>query len=73
MYEHKPVKPVKEPINAKREDVDLIVSGLPFVLHLVTKTVLQVNEFEISRQQAEKVLTEHGGDLTKALRALVNS
>jgi len=73
VYEHKPVKPVKEPINAKREDVDLIVSGLPFVLHLVTKTVLQVNEFEISRQQAEKVLTEHGGDLTKALRALVNS
>lgn len=32
-----------------------------------------MHEFEISRPQAEKLLTEHGGDLTKALRALVNS
>lgn len=55
VYDRKPIKPTKEPINAKREDVDIIV-----------------NEFEISRQQAEKVLTEHGGDLAKALRALVN-
>ncbi|KAG6336928.1 hypothetical protein ID866_2166 [Astraeus odoratus] len=54
--DRKPTKPVKEPTNAKREDVDVIV-----------------NEFEISRLQAEKLLTEHGGDLTKALRALVNS
>lgn len=56
VYDRKPVKPAKEPINAKREDVDIIV-----------------NEFEISRQQAEKLLTEHGGDLDKTLRALVNS
>ncbi|KAI6109605.1 hypothetical protein F5141DRAFT_1215099 [Pisolithus sp. B1] len=56
VYDRKPVKPAKEPINAKREDVDIIV-----------------NEFEIPRQQAEKLLTEHGGDLDKALRALVNS
>ncbi|KAL4067835.1 hypothetical protein V8B97DRAFT_2004076 [Scleroderma yunnanense] len=56
VYDRKPVKPVKEPINAKREDVDVIV-----------------NEFEISRQLAEKLLTDHDGDLTKALRALVNS
>ncbi|KAH7929651.1 hypothetical protein BV22DRAFT_1125568 [Leucogyrophana mollusca] len=32
-----------------------------------------VNEFEITRTQAEKALGENGGDLTKTLRALVNS
>jgi len=30
-----------------------------------------VHEFEIPRVQAEKVLSENGGDLTKALTALV--
>lgn len=32
----------------------------------------QVQEFEIPRAQAEKVLTESDGDITKALRALVS-
>ncbi|KDR73696.1 hypothetical protein GALMADRAFT_251497 [Galerina marginata CBS 339.88] len=32
---------------------------------------LIVHEFEISRVQAEKVLSENGGDVGKALRALV--
>ncbi|PFH51707.1 hypothetical protein AMATHDRAFT_58507 [Amanita thiersii Skay4041] len=32
---------------------------------------LIVNEFEISRQRAEKALAEHDGDLGKALRALL--
>jgi hypothetical protein len=30
-----------------------------------------VNEFEIPKARAEKVLAEHGGDIDKALRALV--
>jgi len=32
---------------------------------------LIVHEFEIPRNQAEKVLVENGGDITKALRGLV--
>ncbi|KAG9014049.1 hypothetical protein FRB94_000247 [Tulasnella sp. JGI-2019a] len=31
-----------------------------------------VNEFEIPRVKAEKLLTKHDGDLQKALRALIN-
>jgi len=31
---------------------------------------LIINEFEIPRSQAEKVLVENGGDVEKALRAL---
>lgn len=31
----------------------------------------QVHELEIPRAQAEKALVENGGDITKALRALV--
>jgi NACalpha-BTF3-like transcription factor len=30
-----------------------------------------VNEFEITRPQAEKVLAAHGGDVSAALRALI--
>jgi hypothetical protein len=33
----------------------------------------QVAEFEFPRPHAEKILAEHGGDVTKALEALVNS
>ncbi|KAI6132062.1 hypothetical protein EDD16DRAFT_1699893 [Pisolithus croceorrhizus] len=75
VYDRKPVKPAKEPINAKREDVDIIVSVPGTSLRDMPESdeLCQVNEFEIPRQQAEKLLTEHGGDLDKALRALVNS
>ncbi|EGN95696.1 hypothetical protein SERLA73DRAFT_186877 [Serpula lacrymans var. lacrymans S7.3] len=31
-----------------------------------------INEFEIPRSQAEKVLAEHGGDISNALRTLVS-
>lgn len=33
---------------------------------------IQVHEFEISRTQAEKVLSENGGDLKKALVSLIS-
>ncbi|KIY46962.1 hypothetical protein FISHEDRAFT_46276, partial [Fistulina hepatica ATCC 64428] len=32
-----------------------------------------VNEFEISRAQAERVLKEHGGDIEKTIETLINS
>lgn len=59
----------------KREDVDLIVSALA-TSHLsetnnLTLSLLQVHEFEITRVEAERVLFENGGDLTKALTSLV--
>jgi len=38
---------------------------------LISHTLLQVHEFEITKAQAEKVLSENGGDVMKALNALV--
>ncbi|KAG6840973.1 hypothetical protein C0991_002955 [Blastosporella zonata] len=44
----------------------------PLVAALKKEDVdLIVNEFEIARPHAEKVLAENGGDLTKTLLALV--
>ena len=33
---------------------------------------IQIHEFEISRTQAEKVLSENGGDLNKAFISLIS-
>ena len=38
---------------------------------LISRTLLQVHEFEITKTQAEKVLSENGGDIIKSLGALV--
>lgn len=38
----------------------------------VKKCIQQTNEILISRQQAEKVLREHRGDVVSALEALTN-
>ena len=38
---------------------------------LISHNLLKVHEFEITKAQAEKVLSENGGDIIKALGALV--
>ncbi|KAF9038316.1 hypothetical protein BDZ89DRAFT_945760 [Hymenopellis radicata] len=52
-----PVKATKDPHAASIKKEDIDVI---------------VNEFELSRPQAEKVLLQHGGDLLVALKALIN-
>jgi len=54
-----PVKP--PPLSAGKGDLAVKKEDVDIIVH----------EFEIPRIQAEKVLVEHGGDLEKALRALV--
>ncbi|EPQ57874.1 hypothetical protein GLOTRDRAFT_98692 [Gloeophyllum trabeum ATCC 11539] len=41
------------------------------VVHKKEDVDLIVNEFEITKAQAEKALVENGGDLAKTLKALV--
>ena len=64
--------------HVKREDVELIVScefkrtnGHPLKRGTDNDPLIQVHELEIPKSQAEKALNEAGGDLTKALKALV--
>jgi NACalpha-BTF3-like transcription factor len=69
----------KEPhSHVKREDVELIVSrkfGQTETCPLDRRTNgdqrIQVHELEIPKSQAEKALHEAGGDVSKALKALV--
>jgi hypothetical protein len=73
LFDKQPTKPMKEIGLAKREDVDLIVTAILTFEYGSTLIILstQVHELEIPRAQAEKALTENGGDLEKALRALI--
>ena len=77
LFDKQPTKPTKETALAKREDIDLIVTTIVvFSCGLVGLGIvlwLQVHELEIPRAQAEKALIDKGGDLEKALRALITS
>lgn len=67
----KPKKVAADPA-VKKEDVDLVVRLLDFASQTVLLTRhLQVSEFEIPRAQAEKLLSENGGDLKKTLTKLI--
>jgi len=60
----------------KREDVDLIVRPVVYPKEYSKKSdgfLSQVHEFEITRLQAEKVLSENGGDLKKALTSFITA
>ena len=64
--------------HVKREDVELIVSRRfkqtgyhPWKWGIDSDPQTQVHELEIPKSQAEKALNEAGGDLTKALKALM--
>lgn len=60
--------------NVKREDVELIVCRRlrPSPLERTDSDLrIQVHELEIPKSQAEKALHEAGGDISKALKALV--
>lgn len=68
-------------IHVKKEDVEVIVSkqgSCPITLGRHSTVFLrfiylfQINELLIPRQQAEKVLREHRGDVVKALISLTN-
>lgn len=73
-------------IHVKKEDIEVIVSVNWLVVLILTfdrifisnnvssmiYSVPQVNELLIPRQQAEKVLREHRGDVVNALIALTN-
>ena len=60
----------------KKDDVELLVRrarffapSWPSISTLMRPR--QIHEFEISKAQAEKTLAENGGDVTKALEALM--
>ena len=67
--------------HVKREDVELIVSRElgrgyvhtfpPWNEGLISNQQIQVHELEIPKSHAEKALHEAGGDVSKALKALV--
>jgi len=62
--------------HVKREDVELIVGrtdgrALLGIGRTDRDERIQVHELEIPKSQAEKALNEAGGDVSKALKALV--
>ena len=62
--------------HVKREDVELIVGrtdgrALLGIRRTDRDERIQVHELEIPKSQAEKALNEAGGDVSKALKALV--
>lgn len=73
ILERAPVKAVKDATAAtiKKEDVDVIVSSTSKPQDARSRSTPQVNEFELSRAQAEKVLAQHHGDLLATLKALI--
>lgn len=74
MQDRKSVKSLKGQVTVKKDDMDLIVR---VYRHIDAKrpylTTSQVKEFDITQAQAEKALSENGGDLDRTLRALVAS
>lgn len=68
-------------VSIKKDDVELIVSCLPFTFtHITIKRVwnynlfilLQVKEMEITRSLAERKLREHRGNVVEALQSLTD-
>lgn len=65
-------KPARAPSSPyKAEDIDLLVSSAISDSLLSSTCPLQVQEFEITRAQAEKALAEVDGNVVEALRRMV--
>ena len=65
-------KPAKAaPTSHKAEDIDLIVSVNRANFTGSRSSELQVQEFEVTRAQAEKILTQANGNIGDALQRLL--